>query len=342
MSQPTQVPLVRAASLTNYHAVARDSGLNPTRLLLEAGLPPHVLDQPDAMIPTDRVGRLLQNASVASGNESFALCMASTRRLSNLGPVGLLIRDQETLRDSLEMLVRHLAVLNGALTLSIEEHGDTVVLRKRLLSAAAREPMRQRVELVMGVMTRAICQLIGRHWQPLRVCFEHGPPRDPGMHIRLFGARLDFHQAFNGLVCRRTDLDTRNEFADPAMTRYAQNLLDMAASVSDGGLLENVRRTILLLLPSGRCTIELVGDHLGLLPRTLQRRLAEQEQSFSSVMNDVRRQLAARHVLESDRSLTDIADMLGFSASSSFSRWYQSQFGCSAKASRIGAGGCSA
>lgn len=174
MSQPTQVPLVRAASLTNYHAVARDSGLNPTRLLLEAGLPPHVLDQPDAMIPTDRVGRLLQNASVASGNESFALCMASTRRLSNLGPVGLLIRDQETLRDSLEMLVRHLAVLNGALTLSIEEHGDTVVLRKRLLSAAAREPMRQRVELVMGVMTRAICQLIGRHWQPLRVCFEHG------------------------------------------------------------------------------------------------------------------------------------------------------------------------
>jgi hypothetical protein len=36
-----------------------------------------------------------------------------------MGPVGLLIRDQATLRDSLNLLVRHLALLNGAMTLEL-------------------------------------------------------------------------------------------------------------------------------------------------------------------------------------------------------------------------------
>src|SRR6185369_2052693 len=96
----------------------------------------------------------------------------------------------------------------------------------------------------------------------------------------------------------------------------------------------DVRRTTLLLLPSGRCTIEQVAEHLGVASRTLQRGLGEQGQSFSSLVNEIRKELALRHVIESDRPLTEVAMLLGFSAPSALSRWYQSQFGCSAKESR--------
>ncbi len=57
----------------------------------------HVLDEPDLMIPVEAVGRLLQASATASGNESFGLYMARSRLLSNLGAVGLLMRDQATL-----------------------------------------------------------------------------------------------------------------------------------------------------------------------------------------------------------------------------------------------------
>ena len=326
--------LVRAACLTHYAEVAQASGLNPLRMLLDVQLSPHVLDEPDLMIPVDKVARLLQDSANRSGNESFGLCMASSRLLSNLGPVGLLIRDQQTLRDSLNLLVRYLATLNSALSLVIEEAGDTVVLRERLLSGRAGEPTRQRVELAMGVMVRVIRQLIGRDWQPQRVYFEHAAPRDERMHTRMLGPRIAFNQEFNGIVCTKADLDTRNEFADPAMIRYAQKLLDFAPPMHEADILDDVRRTILLLLPSGRCTIEQVSEHMGVMPRTIQRRLTEQGQTFSCAMNDIRQQLALRYVLESKRSLAEIADLLGFTAASSFSRWYQNQFGCSAKASR--------
>ncbi len=326
--------LVRAACLTNYAEVATASGLNAARMLFDAGLSPSVLDEPDLMIPVDKVGRLLHASAQMSGNEGFGLSMARTRLLSNMGPVGLLIRDQATLRDSLSLLVQYLTQLNGALTLTVEEEDDSVLIRELLLAGSAHEPTRQRVELALGVMVRAIRQLIGSDWKPRLVCFEHSPPRDLTAHKQLFGPRVEFNQEFNCIVCTKSDLDKRNEFADPAMGRYAKKLLESNAHVADSAVLADVRRTIVLLLPSGRCSIEKVSEHLGVVPRTIQRRLTEQDQSFSSLMNDIRKELAARYVFESTRSLTEIAELLGFTAPSSFSRWYQSQFGCSAKESR--------
>jgi transcriptional regulator GlxA family with amidase domain len=78
----------------------------------------------------------------------------------------------------------------------------------------------------------------------------------------------------------------------------------------------------------------MVSEHLGLVPRTVQRRLAEQQVSFSELVNQIRVELATRYVTQSDRALTDVAALLGFAAPSGFSRWYQGQFGCSPTKSR--------
>ncbi|HSW20774.1 MAG TPA: AraC family transcriptional regulator [Ramlibacter sp.] len=326
--------LVRAASLTNYNEVALASGLNTARMLFDAGLSPNVLNDPDLMIPVECVGRLLQASATQSGNESFGLCMARSRLLSNLGAVGLLIRDQATLRDSLHMLMRYQSLLNDALSLTVEESAEMVVIRESVIAGRANQPTRQRVELAIGVMVRLIRQLLGADWQPRRVCFEHCAPRDMATHVQLFGRRVEFDVDFNGIVCAKSDLDTRNPSADPAMVRYAQQLIDASAKAPGDTIINDVRRTILLLLPSGHCSIEQVSEYLGIVCRTAQRRLAEQDQSFSSIVNDVRMELATRYVHEGDRPLTEVAALLGFSAPSSFSRWYQAQFNCSAKESR--------
>lgn len=307
-------------------------------MLLDAGLSPSVLREPDVMIPVERLGRLLQASATLSGNESFGLCMAESRLLSNLGPVGLLIRDQPTLRDSLRMLMRYQALLNGSLSLAIEECGDLVIIREVVMAGNAHEPTRQRVELALGVMVRLIRQLHKPDWEPARVCFEHPAPRDLSVHQHFFGPNVEFNYDFNCVICSKADLDARNPYADPAMARYVQQLIDASAVSQQATMLEDVRRIVLLLLPSGRCSIEQVAEHLGTGCRTVQRRLAEEGQPFSSIVNDIRMELAARHVMETDRPLTEVATLLGFSAPSGFSRWYHAQFGCSPKESRTARG----
>ncbi|CAG9170978.1 HTH-type transcriptional regulator VirS [Cupriavidus laharis] len=330
--------LVRAAALTNYSEVAHAAGLNPVRMMIDAGISPSVLNEPDLMIPVERFGRLLQASATMSGNESFGLCMAESRLLSNLGAVGMLIRDQATLRDSLGMLMRYQSMLNGAQSLAVEECGERVIIREALIAGNAHQPTRQRVELALGVMVRLIRQLLRPDWQPQRVCFEHSAPRDLGTHHRFFGRYVEFDCDFNGIICAKADVDARNPWADPAMARYAQRLIDESARSQQASMLEDVRRTIPLLLPSGRCSIEQVAEHMGVVNRTVQRRLAEQGQSFSSIVNEIRTELATRYVMESDRPLTEVATLLGFSAPSGFSRWYHAQFGCSPKESRAASG----
>lgn len=306
-------------------------------MLVDAGLSPSVLREPDMMIPVECVGQLLHASATLSGNESFGLRMAESRRLSNLGPVGLLIRDQATLRGSLDMLIRYQTLLNGSLSLAIEECGDVVIIREAIFSGRAHQPTRQRVDLALGVMVRLIRQLLKPDWQPRRVCFEHPAPRDVGPYERFFGRCVEFDYDCNCIVFAKADLDACNPSADPAMARYAQQLLDASAPPAQATTLEDVRRAIVLLLPGGRCGIEQVAEHLGVVCRTVQRRLADEGQCFSSIMNDIRRELAVRQVNGSDRPLTEVAALLGFSAPSAFSRWYHAQFGCSAKQSRTNA-----
>jgi AraC-like DNA-binding protein len=326
--------LVRAASLTNYREVAIASGLNPARMLLDAGLDPNVLQEPDLMIPVVRFGQLLQASAEASGNESFGLCMAESRRLSNLGAVGLLIRDQASLRDSLNVLMRYRLVLNSALSWELEEARELVMIRENLIAGSVHQPTRQRTELALGVMIRIIRQQLGADWKPLRVCFEHAAPQDMTVHRRMFGQRIDFGQQFNCIMCTQADLDRPNPSADPAMVRYAQKLLHSVGRSRNSSVPDNARRTILLLMPSGHCGVKQVAEHLGMISRTLQRHLADQDLTFHSIVNDIRKELVVRYVEESDRPLTEVASLLGFAAPSTFSRWYQTQFSCSAKERR--------
>ncbi len=252
---------VRAASLTNYSEVARAGGLDPTRMLVESGLSPSVLREPELMIPVERVGQLLQASASLSGNESFGLCMAESRLLSNLGAVGMVIRDQPTLRESLDVLVRYQTLLNGSLSLMIEESAGVVVIREDLTAGKARQATRQRIELALGVMIRLMREFLGARWQPRRVCFEHPAPRDTSVHHRVFGPRVDFDHESNCIVCAKADLDTRNPSADPVMVRYAQQLLDASAKLQGTTMHKAWRaRDPAAAGFSGRCTIEHVAD----------------------------------------------------------------------------------
>jgi len=73
-----------------------------------------------------------------------------------------------------------------------------------------------------------------------------------------------------------------------------------------------------------------LARHLGLNRRPLHRRLALRGETVSTIINDARIELAHRHIKTERRSLTDTAQLLGFSGLPTFSRWFQRQFGSSA------------
>lgn len=319
--------LVRSAALTHFAELAAACGLDPRALVAGVGLQPRCLTDPDLKIPAHLVGRLLETAAVQAHEPAFGLRLAESRRLSNLGPLALLVRDEPTLRRALEALMLHIHVHNEAVAVHVAEHAGLVVIRTEL-SADGGGPLRQATELVVGVTFRVLQVFMGAGWRPRLVCFTHPAPPSLAVHRRVLGPAVEFGHEFNGIVCNAADLDAPNPGADPVLARYSRKLLapTLARSKRFG---DRVRQLIVLLLPRGLCRVEVVAQHLGVDRRTVHRQLAAEGTSFSALLVTVRRELAARYVEGTDQPLTDVSARLGFSAPSAFSRWHAASLGAS-------------
>ena len=328
--------LLRSAVLSNYVEVARSVGLNPYDMVRAVGLSQACLVEPDLKIPAVAALQLLEQSAALSGQENFGLRMAESRRLSILGQLGLVARDAPTVRHMLEIVIRYMGLHNEALRLRLEDAGKLTTIRQDLLIPKARGfSMRQSSELSLGGLMRVLRIYMPEDWLPRRVCFMHPSPLDLGLHRRLFGPTLEFGSEFDGIVCKSRDLDTPIAASDPVMAAYAQRQLEsLLRTAVEASMEREVRHLVLLLLPTGRCNIDYVARHLGVHRRTIHRQLAEAGLSFSAIVSEVRGELSQRYLAQTQRTLAEVAELLGFSALSAYSRWHQTTQGQTASARR--------
>lgn len=324
---PAPVAVIRSASLNGYVELARSVGLNPQTMMRKAGLNPRCLDDLETPISVASARQLLESSAEAAGVEDFGLRLARGRRLSNLGPISIVLREEPTARKALDTLVRYLRLLNASLLTHIEDHADVVIIREEFLIEGS-VPIRQSIELAVGVMHRILLELLGPDWRPRQVCFAHRPPRQIATHNALFGASPVFNSSFNGIVCASKELTAPLPGYDAGMAPYARHFLDEALSRARGNTSDSARQLIAALLPGGRCTAEQVAQHLGVDRRTLHRHLLSEGQSFSALLLAIRSEFAVRQLRDSDRTLAELAELLGFSGASPFAFWFRQQFGC--------------
>ncbi|HAV70177.1 MAG TPA: AraC family transcriptional regulator, partial [Alcanivorax sp.] len=115
------------------------------------------------------------------------------------------------------------------------------------------------------------------------------------------------------------------ESADPGLGRMMEK--EAGALLADfdahGNLLSRVRSAIYRRLGSGDPSVDAVAAELGLTVRTLQSRLQRQGLAYQEVLDGLRRSLAELYLRDPALNLTEIALLLGFAESSSFSRAFR-------------------
>lgn len=329
--------LVRSATLSGYQEMARSAGLDPLPLLAEAGIPRSTLDFADSLISASAACRLLEKSAAASGAEDFGLRMCESREISILGPLGMVVRDSPTLREALAAMVRYLALHSEAALLDFEENESIFVLRMYLLFDDI-GPTRQADEMVLGALYRVLQELLGPAWRARQICLSHSAPRQMATHLRIFGSAVTFGHDFNGIVCDRRDLDAVPPAAHPTLARYARDYLDSLLARTNQSLAEKVRRMVFSLLRTGNCSIERVAVQLGIDRRTIHRRLLLEGITFSAILDEVRAALALQYLGQRERPISYVAELLGFSMHSAFTRWFRDRFGCSPSVWRAQAG----
>ncbi|MBS0339118.1 MAG: AraC family transcriptional regulator [Proteobacteria bacterium] len=323
---------IRAAAVNRYPEVARRHGLDPRRMLARAGIAHECLHDPELLIPYERAYQLLEDSVQASGVHSFGLEMGEANRLSTLGLLGLILREEATLRDALQTLIHYRKLHNESVMLRLDEAADDAILNMEFVDCAV--GIQQATEQGLAMLVRSLRSLMPG-WQPKWLGLMHGQLGASEVYQRVLAAPVHFNADFNGVVFAAQALDRPLQSGDPAMVRQAKLQLDQLLAARGAiSIRDRARELIIVLLPLGRCSIDQVALHLGVHRSTLHRQLAAEGCGFGEILEQVRRRMAAQHIASSQHSLTQISEMLGFSSLPAFSRWHRQGFGETAQAHR--------
>ena len=131
---------------------------------------------------------------------------------------------------------------------------------------------------------------------------------------------FSFHDADQRLVT------AHSPFSGKAKEQSAQPPMPISGRAS-----RLVSEALQEILPSGRFSIEDIGQRLNLNVRKLQRQLKAENSSFRSVLDETRKMLAVRYLQEEQRPVAEVAHLLGYSDQNSFYRAFKSWTGTTTK-----------
>jgi AraC-like DNA-binding protein len=313
-----------AAALQSVHG----RNLNADELLANVGLSSSLLQVPQARVSAKHYGALWRAIAAALDDEFFG---QDSRRMK-VGTFAMLchsVLSCKTLGHALDRSLRFYALILDDISGSAER--DAKEARIVLRDAPGVSPRVFAHELLLMLLYGVSCWLVGRRIPILRTEFSYAEPAHSAEYRLMYCADLHFNRAHTLLAFEASYLDlpvVQNERSAKEFLRTApENILLKYKNGSS--LSARVRRRLRQFLPGTVPDFEQLADEMSITPATMRRRLHEEGESYQSIKDQLRRDLAISYLSHSKRSVMDIALELGFSERSAFHRAFRKWTGAS-------------
>lgn len=314
---------VRSAALANV--LRAIEGRAPVDAVCrEVGLDPALASQREARIPYRQLAGLFDAAARWTADPWFGLHVGANVDARRFELIGYLTQTAATLAQAFEILARYLPLWTTCTRFHVERFRTGVEVSWTYGDPAA-DGWRHDCEMTMAAAIGVGGLFQAGHWRPREVHFRHPAPDDTSVHARVLRAPVRFAMPHNRFVCDAAVCDTPIAAADAGLHALLRELADgqLAAQPAQASPLDDVAGAIAALLPSGDAQISRVARTLGIGTRTLQRRLIARGATFRGLLNTVRRERATRELVESERSIHEIALGLGYAAPSELTRAFR-------------------
>lgn len=310
-----------------YAKAASEVGLDASALMARAGLPEDFADNPDSMVSLDAFVRLLEISAQESGRSDFGPRAAIARGVPDYGLVSLLLREEDTLGDALRTYIANLHHHCNGIYIELETQFGKPFLSFQIVSDP---PSIQVMEFCACGLVQLIRWLIGTDWHPEAICHEHSRLAHTSIQSGFFRCEVRYNQVVSGILMARDALQRKVITSPEVLRRQAKLLIAHTLGSTSDQFEAQVARIMNQHLHDPKSGADTIASSLGMNRRTLHRRLASKGLSYSSLLEQVRRDAAKRLVEINSIPLTEVAEAIGFGSLSAFSRWFQASFGCRA------------
>lgn len=329
---------VRVDGLRKFPELVTRLGGNPRALLTKSQIDPTVLHNRHAVIPYRSLVMLLERAAHELDCPDFGMRLAMAQDgLKVLGPLEFAMRNSSTIREAFQYCASHPQVYSTASQMRFEtgRAPDALFLRFEILLHRL-PPHAQAIERAL-LLTQLVALDISRdRTRAHEIWFTHDPLVPEERYRECFGVNVRFRQPVNGLLFANSELDVPIPNIDAQLYELTADFIEHRFPSASAPLSTRVRTLIERLLIEGDCNYGSVSSTLGMHPRSLQRRLRVENESFESIKDSVRRDVALRYLKQSSLPLIRVAKLLGYSETSALSRSCYRWFSASPRQLRSG------
>jgi AraC-like DNA-binding protein len=293
-------------------------GYDTAVLLAAAGLRQAELDDPDARLPCTAIGGLLAGAMRERPLANLAARLAAATPIGAFPLLDYLIVTSDSVGAGLQQFARY-ARLAGS---PVRPRPDSTADPIRVVYEGDFNPFAFEFGITLCLMHLAE-ETEGR-FVAEQVAFGHRPD-DPAALEGLLRCPVNCEAGWNGWTMSRASWAQPFRRRDPilrgVLERHADALI--AFLPASGPIAFEVRRVLAARIAGGDVRLAGIARVLGRSVRSLQRQLAAEGAEFATLVDETRRQAAARYLVESALPIGEVGFLLGYSEAAAFHRAFK-------------------
>ncbi len=299
-------------------------GVDVSKLTKESGVASEALDEQETLLTFVQAEKIIANALALSGEPGLGLVLGEHESWKDWGMLGYAIFSCKSGWEAMDVAANYYQTTTSMTTLDITLEGEDFLFASTPAHAVSDDIHRFLLEEDFGGFVSFIREVQGREFNPTEVSFTYSEPDYVQQYRDFFQCSIIFDAPISRVLMPANILDFHLKTYNPVAESMAIKLCDEILNQQDAnrGLVNKVYLT-LLKNPDKFLSVEEVAQELGMSERNLRRMLKELNTSYRDILNDVRKEIAIRYLKESDLSMEHIAELVGFSDSSSFYRSFK-------------------
>lgn len=320
------------SAVRQYLRYAEHRNIDVNAALRDAEIDQAVLREQDGRLPGTFFERLIRTLIDRAYDPLLGLHSSEFVQPDSYSLLGYITLRCHTIGEAIERIPPFEKLVGDMGVTTISRSGRLVYLDWHCAYADA-QVRPHMIDNVLASWTRYARWLAQANTAPEHIELEREAPdaHCQQEYERFFGCPVFYARTRNRIALHRDLLDMPLQQADPAMlTQFEQLARQELSELEEKPLNTSIRvaQGLRIQLRMGVTDKALIAAQLGMTPRTLQRHLAHEDNSYQQILDEVRAERAQELLLQSELGLTDIAFNLGFSDARAFHRRFKYWFDC--------------
>ena len=316
----SNLPLIRLSAINPFLLELRQRGIDPQSLLRDLGLPTQVPASPDLFIKPDTIYELVERSAQLAGDPFLGFSVGTALDLTDWDPITSATERASTVGELLSMFAVNAADHSTATKFFLTTEGDRSTFGLERVKRPRLRPG-QNDAFYMGFMLRLLKFATRDHWDGSLVLFRVADPDcipAIGEPCRVAkGGRSGVQIAF----------PSKWLFAPFEKTRFNASINKEVGGEIPRSMVDSIRTALRPHIHESALTADKAARICGYDRRRLSRELREQGTTLSQEIAKLREEKASQDLAGTDHRVADIAQTVGFTDPTVFSRAFKNWTG---------------